>query len=46
MERDSNYALAYSGLADSYSVRGIFEALPPRELFPKAQIDGVPEQRW
>ncbi|MFN2397197.1 MAG: protein kinase [Gemmatimonadaceae bacterium] len=36
---DSNFALAYSGLADSYSLLGSFEyaALPAAEAFPKAK---------
>ncbi|HEY3132941.1 MAG TPA: winged helix-turn-helix domain-containing protein [Acidobacteriota bacterium] len=37
VDRDPNYALAYAGLADSYAVLGVYEALPPRELFPKAK---------
>jgi TolB-like protein/DNA-binding winged helix-turn-helix (wHTH) protein/Flp pilus assembly protein TadD len=37
IEKDSNYALAYAGLADSYSVLGN-NFLPPRETYPKAKI--------
>ena len=36
LEQDPNYALAYSGLADSYGVLG-GSYLPPREAFPKAK---------
>jgi TolB-like protein/Tfp pilus assembly protein PilF len=35
--RDSNYAAAYAGLADSYSYLGIFELETPREVMPKAK---------
>jgi len=35
--RDSNYAAAYAGLADSYSYLGIFELEAPREVMPKAK---------
>jgi serine/threonine protein kinase/tetratricopeptide (TPR) repeat protein len=31
---DASYALAYSGLADSYALLGV--ALPPRDAFPRA----------
>lgn len=31
------YALAYAGLADAYTVLSIFSGLPPREGFPKAK---------
>jgi TolB-like protein/Flp pilus assembly protein TadD len=36
---DPNYAVAYAGLADSYSLLGLSEygALPPAEAFPKAK---------
>jgi serine/threonine-protein kinase len=34
---DSNYALAYAGLADSFNLLGFYGILPPREAFPKAQ---------
>jgi len=39
LELDPRYALAYSGLADSYAVLGIAEygILPPREAMPKAK---------
>jgi DNA-binding winged helix-turn-helix (wHTH) protein/TolB-like protein/Flp pilus assembly protein TadD len=35
--RDPNYALAYSGLADSYAVLGVFGIRAPNEVFPKAR---------
>jgi TolB-like protein/DNA-binding winged helix-turn-helix (wHTH) protein/Tfp pilus assembly protein PilF len=34
---DPNYALAYSGVADSYILIGYFGALPMREAMPKAK---------
>lgn len=37
IEKDSNYALSYAGLADSYSVLGN-NFLPPHETYPKAKI--------
>lgn len=36
IKTDENYALAYSGLADSYLVAN-FSLLPPKEVFPKAK---------
>jgi serine/threonine-protein kinase len=36
IEKDSNYALAYAGLADAYALLGVFH-LPPTEAFPKAK---------
>ena len=45
VEKDPSYALAYGGLADSYSTLGIPEALlggmPPREVFPKAKAAAI-----
>jgi DNA-binding winged helix-turn-helix (wHTH) protein/TolB-like protein/tetratricopeptide (TPR) repeat protein len=35
--RDPQYALAYSGLADSYAVLGVFGIRAPREVFPQAR---------
>lgn len=35
--RDPNYALAYTGLADSYAVLGVFGIRPPQEVYPKAR---------
>ena len=37
IERDQNYALAYSGLADTYALLTAYTNLPPRELMPKAK---------
>lgn len=35
--RDPNYALAYTGLADSYAVLGVFGMRAPVDVFPKAR---------
>jgi DNA-binding winged helix-turn-helix (wHTH) protein/TolB-like protein len=35
--RDPNYALAYTGLADSYAVMGVFGMRAPQEVFPTAR---------
>jgi len=37
LARDPSYALAYVGLANSYSVMGVNGWLPPKETFPKAE---------
>lgn len=37
IEKDPNYALAYSGMADSYAVMAISADLPAHEVFPKAK---------
>ena len=37
IEKDSMYALAYAGLADTYSHRSVFGYAPPTESFPKAK---------
>jgi len=40
IEKDPNFALAYSGLADSYALLGVPEAgggMPPNEILPKAK---------
>jgi DNA-binding winged helix-turn-helix (wHTH) protein/TolB-like protein len=34
--RDQNYALAYAGLADAYSLLGVFH-VPPKDVFPSAK---------
>lgn len=34
---DSNFALAYSGLADSYWILGSFGYIPPKEAYPHAK---------
>lgn len=38
IEEDPEYALAYTGLADSYNVLGDWVFLPSREAYPKARI--------
>lgn len=38
IQADPDYALAYSGLADSYHMLAIYCVLQPREAYPKAQI--------
>ena len=37
VEKDPSYALAYSGLADSYVLLGWNSYLPPKEAFPKGK---------
>ena len=37
IDRDPNYALAYAGLADCYSMLAQVRVLPAREAFPKAK---------
>ena len=37
IERDPSYALAHSGVADLYSILGIYGYAPPRVAFPKAR---------
>ncbi len=37
INRDPGYALAYAGLADSYSLLGRYAIAPPRESYPKAK---------
>lgn len=34
---DANYALAYAGLADSYTLLGLYNSLPPNSVLPKAK---------
>ena len=34
---DPSYALAYSGVADSYAMLALSEVLPPRDAFPRAK---------
>lgn len=36
IEKDPRYALAWAGIADSYSVLGEYGNIPRRELYPKA----------
>lgn len=37
IEKDPRYALAWAGIADSYSVLGEYGNIPRRELYPKAE---------
>ncbi|MEP6912871.1 MAG: tetratricopeptide repeat protein [bacterium] len=37
IDKDPNYALAQSGLADSYALLAAFSAEPPKELMPQAK---------
>jgi len=37
IQRDSTYALAYSGLADCYNLLSLYSVLPPRETMPRAK---------
>jgi TolB-like protein/Tfp pilus assembly protein PilF len=37
IEKDADYPLAYSGLADCYNLLGYYNFLPPREAYPKAR---------
>ncbi|HEX7296935.1 MAG TPA: protein kinase, partial [Pyrinomonadaceae bacterium] len=37
IENDPEYALAYAGIADSYSLLGEFGNIPRKELYPKAK---------
>ena len=38
IEKDPRYALAYTGLADSYILLGTYHVLPPAEAIPKARL--------
>ena len=37
IEKDQHYALAWAGIADSYSLLGEFGNIPRKELYPKAE---------
>ncbi len=37
IQEDPKYALAYAGLADSYTTIGAWSILPPKEAYPKAK---------
>ncbi len=37
IEKDSNFALAHAGVAESYNALGDFNVLPPTEVYPKAR---------
>jgi len=41
IEKDPTYALAYTGLADSYNILGQWGGLAPRESFPLAKAAAV-----
>ena len=36
IDRDPGYALAYTGLADTYNVLGYYSYMPPRDSYPRA----------
>lgn len=38
IEKDPDYALAYAGLADSYTILGNFNLLPPKQTYPEAKV--------
>src|SRR5262245_4803951 len=38
IEKDPSYAMAYSGLADSYSMLGVYTYVSPTEAFPRAKV--------
>lgn len=38
IEKDSNYALAYAGLADSYVLLPSYATTPTKEAYPKARV--------
>jgi eukaryotic-like serine/threonine-protein kinase len=39
VDKDPVYALAYAGLADTYSELSFFNVFPPREVMPKAKAE-------
>jgi serine/threonine protein kinase/tetratricopeptide (TPR) repeat protein len=41
VEKDSRYALAYAGLADSYALLGWNSYLPPKQAFPKGMAAAI-----
>jgi serine/threonine protein kinase/Tfp pilus assembly protein PilF len=41
IEKDSSYALAYAGLADSYNMLGEYYVLSPKEAFPRAKATAL-----
>ena len=41
IEKDPTYALAYSGLADCYSILAVYSILPPKESFARAKAAAV-----
>jgi TolB-like protein/Tfp pilus assembly protein PilF len=46
VEKDPSYALAYSGLADSYVLLGWNSYLPPKDAFPKAKAAATKALRF
>ena len=38
IQKDSRYALAHAGLADSYIILGNFGLVPPKDAYPRAKI--------
>lgn len=54
LQADSTYAPAWAGLADTYALVGIYDFLPPREVFPLARaaaqralaIDSTRAEAW
>jgi TolB-like protein/Tfp pilus assembly protein PilF len=36
-DKDPNYALAYAGLADAYTLGSEYSAMPPREAYPRVR---------
>jgi TolB-like protein/class 3 adenylate cyclase len=41
LQKDAQYALAYSGLADSYAILGIYCILPPQEAYDKVKESAI-----
>src|SRR5215472_16704872 len=41
IEKDPGYALAYSGLADSYDVLPFYSVMTPKEAYPKAKAGAL-----
>jgi eukaryotic-like serine/threonine-protein kinase len=41
IEKDPGYALAYTGLADSYILLGVYAYVSPKEAFPKGRAAAV-----
>jgi serine/threonine protein kinase/Tfp pilus assembly protein PilF len=37
IDADPDYALGYAGLADTYSLLGLYALVPPKQAFPKAK---------
>jgi tetratricopeptide (TPR) repeat protein len=36
-QKDPNYALAYAGMSDAYTILGNFQVIPPKEAYTKAE---------